>query len=83
MSLHNELTQLFSPTTHRLSKTISPESVDALAIQKVAGALLRLKGNKAKQIALVNTLEPTTAAVLCRWMGDPTFWVEVGGITKQ
>ena len=83
MSLHSELKRLFPPDTIRQSKRLEPELVDALAVQEAAGALLRLKGQPAEQVALVNTMTPSTAAALCRWLSDPSFWGLVGNITKN
>lgn len=83
MSLQTELKRLFPPDTIRQSKRLEPERVDALAVQEAAGALLRLKGQPTEQVALVNTMQPSTAAALCRWLADPAFWCMVGGITKH
>ena len=83
MSLHSELKRLFPPDTIRLSKRLEPDRVDALAVQEAAGALLRLKGQPAEQVALVNTMTPSTAAALCRWLADPSFWGLVGNITQH
>ena len=83
MSLHSELKRLFPPDTIRQSKRLEPDLVDALAVQEAAGALLRLKGQPSEQIALVNTLQPTTAAALCRWLADPSFWDAVGRILRH
>ena len=81
MSLQSELKRLFPPGTIRQSKRLEPERVDALAVQEAAGALLRLKGQPTEQVALVNTMQPSTAAALCRWLADPSFWGLVGNIT--
>ena len=83
MSLHSELKRLFSPTVIRQSKRLKPDLVDALAVQAAAGALLRLKGQPAEQIALVSTMSPTTAAALCRWLADPSFWGQVGNVIRH
>ena len=83
MSLQTELKRLFPPDTIRQSKRLKPDRVDALAVQEAAGALLRLKGKPTEQIALVNTMNPTTAAALCRWLADPSFWGLVGNITRH
>ena len=83
MSLQTELKRLFPPDTIRQSKRLEPERVDALAVQEAAGALLRLKGQPAEQVALVNTMTPGTAAALCRWLADPSFWGLVGNITQH
>lgn len=83
MSLHSELKNLFPPDTIRQSKRLEPDRVDALAVQEAAGALLRLKGQPAEQVALVNTMTPSTAAALCRWLADPSFWGLVGNITRH
>ena len=83
MSLHSELKRLFPPDTIRQSKRLEPERVDALAVQEAAGALLRLKGQPAEQVALVNTMQPSTAAALCRWLADPSFWGLVSNVTRH
>jgi len=83
LSLETELKRLFPPDTIRQSKRLEPDRVDALAVQEAAGALLRLKGQPAEQVALVNTMTPSTAAALCRWLADPSFWGLVGNITRH
>jgi hypothetical protein len=83
LSLQTELKRLFPPDTIRQSKRLEPDRVDALAVQEAAGALLRLKGQPAEQVALVNTMTPSTAAALCRWLADPSFWGLVGNITRH
>ena len=83
MSLQSELKRLFPPDTIRQSKRLEPELVDALAVQEAAGALLRLKGRPEEQARLVQTLQPSTAAALCRWLADPAFWGLVGNITQH
>ena len=83
MSLHSELKRLFPPDTIRQSKRLEPDRVEALAVQEAAGALLRLKGQPTEQVALVKTMQPSTAAALCRWLADPSFWGLVGNITRH
>ena len=83
MSLHTELETLFGKATIKQSKRLELEQVDALAVKEAAGALLRLKGQPVEQAALVNGMQPNTAAALCRWIADPAFWGVVGGISKQ
>ena len=83
MSLHSELKRLFPPDTIRQSKRLEPGLVDALAVQEAAGALLRLKGQPTEQVALVKTMQPSTAAALCRWMADPAFWSLVANVTQH
>ena len=83
MSLQTELKRLFPPDTIRQSKRLEPGLVDALAVQEAAGALLRLKGQPTEQVALVKTMQPSTAAALCRWLADPSFWGLVGNITRH
>ena len=83
MSLQTELKRLFPPDTIRQSKRLEPDRVDALAVQEAAGALLRLKGQPTEQVALVNTMQPSTAAALCRWLADPSFWGLVSNVTTH
>ena len=83
MSLQTELKRLFPPDTIRQSKRLEPGLVDALAVQEAAGALLRLKGQPTEQVALVKTMQPSTAAALCRWLADPSFWGLVGNVTQH
>lgn len=83
MSLETELRHLFPPTVIRQSKRLKPGRVDALAVSEAAGALLRLKGNPVEQAAFVNTLQPTTAAALYRWLADPSFWGLVINVTRH
>lgn len=83
MLIQSELTNLFSPNIIRQSKRLRPERVDALAVNEASEALLRLKGKSSEQVALVNALEPSTAAALCRWLVDPAFWSMVSGISKH
>ena len=83
MSLQTELKRLFPPDTIRQSKRLEPDRVDALAVQEAAGALLRLKGKPSEQVALVNTMQPSTAAALCRWLIDPAFWGLVSNVTQH
>ncbi len=83
MSLHSELKNLFPSSVIRQAKRLEPELVDALAVQEAAGALLRLKGQPTEQVALVNTMQPSTAAALCRWLADPSFWGLVSNVTTH
>ena len=83
MSLQSELETLFTPTTIRQSRKLEPEKVDALAVQEAAGALLRLRGQPHAQVDLVRKMTPPTAAALCRWLGDPSFWGLVLGVTRH
>ena len=64
MSIQSELKNLFPPNIIRQATRLEPEKVDALAVNKAAGALLRLKGQPTEQVALVNTMQPSTAAAL-------------------
>ena len=83
MSIQSELKNLFPPNIIRQSKWLKPERVDALAVNKAAGALLRLKGKPSEQVALVNTMQPSTAAALCRWLIDPSFWGLVSNVIQH
>lgn len=83
MSLEIELKRLFPPNIIRQAKRLKPGRVDALAVNEAAGALLRLKGQPAEQVALVNAMQPTTAAALCRWLADPAFWGLVSNVTRH
>lgn len=83
MSLRSELSELFGPPIMRRADRLKPEEVDALAVQQAAGALLHMKGNPTRQVALVQTMAPETAAALCRWLGDPSFWALVAGVTRH
>lgn len=81
MSIQSELKNLFHPNIIRQATTLEPGRVDALAVNEAAGALLRLKGKPVEQVELVNTMQPSTAAALCRWLTDPAFWVLVSNVT--
>ena len=83
MSIQSELKNLFPPNIIRQSKRLKPERVDALAVQAAAGDLMRLKGQPSKQVELVQAMQPATAAALCRWLADPSFWSAVAGITQH
>ena len=83
MSIQSELKNLFPPNIIRQSTRLEPDKVDALAVNAAAGALLRLKGQPTEQVALVNTMQPSTAAALCRWLIDPSFWGLVSNVTTH
>jgi hypothetical protein len=83
LSIKTELQTLFTRSVIRQSKRLKPDRVDALAVQGAAGALLRLKGQPTKQVELVQAMQPATAAALCRWLADPSFWSAVAGITTH
>ena len=83
MSIQSELKNLFHPNIVSQATTLEPGRVDALAVNEAAGALLRLKGRPIEQVELVNTMQPSTAAALCRWLTDPAFWVLVGNVTRH
>lgn len=83
MSIQSELKKLFPPNIIRQANRLEPERVDALAVNKAAGALLRLKGKPTEQAALVNTMQPSTAAALCRWLIGPSFWGLVSNVTSH
>jgi hypothetical protein len=51
--------------------------------QSTGRYVLRLKGKPTEQVALVNTLQPSTAAALCRWLIDPSFWGLVSNVTQH
>ena len=83
MSIQSELQNLFPPNIIRQANRLEPEKVDALAVNAAAGALLRLKGQPTEQVELVNTMQPSTAAALCRWLADPSFWGLVSNVTQH
>ena len=83
MSIQSEIPNLFPPNIIRQANRLEPEKVDALAVNAAAGALLRLKGQPTEQVALVNTMQPSTAAALCRWLADPSFWGLVSNVTTH
>ncbi len=83
MSLRTELENLFGKKIMGQAKRLRPESVDAPAVEKAAGAILLLKGRPERQMDLVRSMTPSTAAALCRWVADPAFWAVVGGVTKH
>lgn len=83
MSLQSELERLFGKRIIKKAGRLSPSGVDALVVKEAAGALLRLKGRPTEQAAFVRAMKPKTAAALCRWLGDSSFWSLVGGITRQ
>jgi hypothetical protein len=83
LSINSELKTLFPPNIIRQANRLEPDRVDALAVNAAAGALLRLKGQPTEQVALVNTMQPSTAAALCRWLIDPSFWGLVSNVTQH
>lgn len=83
MSIQSEIPNLFPRHIIRQATRLEPEKVDALAVNEAAGALLRLKGQPTEQVALVNTMTPSTAAALCRWLIDPSFWGLVSNVTTH
>jgi hypothetical protein len=46
-------------------------------------SMLRLKGKPSEQVALVNTMQPSTAAAMCRWLIDPSFWGLASNVTQH
>ncbi|OQW85749.1 MAG: hypothetical protein BWK72_20670 [Rhodoferax ferrireducens] len=83
MSIQSELQNLFPPNIIKQATRLEPAKVDALAVNAAAGALLRLKGQPSEQVALVSTMQPSTAAALCRWLIDPSFWGLVSNVTTH
>jgi hypothetical protein len=81
--LQHEIEALFGPALLAKASRLNPTQVDALAVSKAAGALLRLKGRPEDQIALVEKMDQATAAALCRWVSDPEFWNLVGQVTTH
>ena len=71
---------LFGPTILKDAAAINPELVNAQAVSEAAGALLRLKGQPDRQRDLVQGMDRSTVAALCRWVYDPAFWRAVGRI---
>ncbi|MBC7655821.1 MAG: hypothetical protein H7147_01470 [Frankiaceae bacterium] len=66
MSLRAELENLFGKRILGQAECLRPESVDAPAVQKAAGALLHLKEQPERQVDLVRSMTPSTAAARCR-----------------
>lgn len=83
MSLRTDLEVLFGKATLSQAQRLRPEDVDALEVEKASGALLHLRGQPEGQMALVQSMNPDTAAALCRWLQEPGFWVLVAGITRH
>ena len=83
MSLHSELKNLFDKQIIRKSRELELAQVDALAVNAAAGALLHLKGNPLKQIALIQSMKPSTSIALCRWLADPSFCGVVSNVTQH
>jgi len=83
LSIQSELQNLFPPNIIKQATRLEPAKVDALAVNAAAGALLRLKGQPSEQVALVSTMQPSTAAALCRWLIDPSFWGLVSNVTTH
>ena len=83
MALHSELIRLFGKHTWERAEGLQPHQVNASTVQVAAGALLSLKGQPAEQMALVKSMEPCTAAALCRWLADPAFWGLVAQVTRH
>jgi len=83
LSIQSEIPNLFPHHIIRQATRLEPAKVDALAVNAAAGALLRLKGQPTEQVALVNTMQPSTAAALCRWLIDPSFWGLVSNVTTH
>jgi len=83
LSLQTELKTLFDDKTRKRATKIKPDEVDALAVHDAAGALLRLKGLPDQQMIFIRAMSPSTAAALCRWLSDPTFWSLASGITRH
>lgn len=83
MSLRHELEALFGKHTVIRSGLVDPSQVDAPSVQDAVGALLRLRGQPAEQMAYVRAMHPELAAAVCRWLSDPAFWGLVAGVTIQ
>ena len=83
MSLNDELKRLFGQEATERAAALAPTKINALAVQDAAGALSLLEGQPDKQMAYVRSMHPDTAAALCRWIGDPTVWAAVAGITRH
>lgn len=75
-----EVQDLFGPTLMAEAETIQPDSVDAQAVSDAASDLLMLMGEPDQQKELIQDMDRSTAAALCRWIYDPTFWRAVGRI---
>jgi hypothetical protein len=75
-----ELQELFGESLMTEAAAINPDTVDAREVSEAANGLLRLMGQPERQKELVIGMERSTAAALCRWVYDPTFWRAVGSI---
>jgi hypothetical protein len=75
-----QMQDLFGPTLMAEAEAIHPDSVDAQAVSDAASDLLMLMGEQDQQKELIQDMDRPTAAALCRWIYDPTFWRAVGRI---
>lgn len=81
--LHSQIKDLFGQHTITQAGRVDLSQVNAPLVGKAVGALLLLKGKPEAQMAYVRSMPDEQAAVLCRWLSDPTFWRKVGEIKEH
>lgn len=81
--LHSQIKDLFGQHTVAQAGHVDSSQVNALSVKQAVGALLRLKGQPDAQMAYVKSMPEEQAAVLCRWLLDPTFWQQVGEVKQH
>lgn len=81
--LRNQIKDLFGQHTVTQAGQVDPSQVDAPSVGKAVGALLLLNGQPEAQAAYVRSMPDEQAAVLCRWLSDPSFWRRVGKVKRH